>query len=120
MDTDSALAPGPMILVVEDDPSTLLLVQRFLEEEGFQVRTAADGDEAIRIIASEPPPALALLDFQLPGHNGIELTQRLRQEPGWAAIPVVLLTSNSDDENIVQALQAGANDYILKPFRGRE
>ncbi len=110
----------PVALVVEDDEHIAHLLRFMLEREGYEVLHAADGREGVRLIEAGAVPAVALLDVMLPFVDGFELVRRLRAQPGWADVPVVMLTAKTQESDIVRALDAGANDYILKPFQPAE
>lgn len=110
----------PAALVVEDDEHIAHLLRFMLEREGYEVLHAPDGREGVRLIETAAPPAIALLDVMLPFVDGFELVRRLREQPGWTEVPVVMLTAKTQESDIVRALNAGANDYILKPFQPAE
>lgn len=107
-------------LVVEDDDQIVHILRFILEREGFDVSTALDGRTALSFIERLPPPALVTLDVMLPHADGYELLARIRSTPGWENVPVVLLTARSQEKDIVRALDAGANDYLVKPFKPDE
>lgn len=120
---DSAPAParGPgvqTVLVVDDDPTIVQLLALTLEPDGFRVVTAHDGESALRLAASERP-SLILLDWQMPGADGIEVTRALRNhdDPVLREVPIVLITSQSGEENTAAGFAAGVTDYLTKPFR---
>ncbi len=104
------------ILVVEDEPDTADLVKLILQEKGYQVVHAADGQDALDKIASMPPPSLVLLDIQLPLVDGITILEMIRATPDWQDVPVVLLTAVVDPLCIRQAVSIKVQDYVLKPF----
>lgn len=110
----------PLALVVEDDDHIAHLLRFMLEREGYEVLHAVDGREGVRLIETGAVPAVALLDVMLPFVDGFELVRRLRAQAGWADVPVVMLTAKTQESDIVRALDAGANDYILKPFQPAE
>lgn len=110
----------PAALVVEDDDHIAHLLRFMLEREGYQVIHAADGREGLQQIEQGEPPAIALLDVMLPFVDGFELVRQLRAQPRWTEVPVVMLTAKTQESDIVRALNAGANDYILKPFQPAE
>ena len=113
--------PGPSALIAEDDEQIAYILRFILEREGFQVHAAADGRTAQQLIASlAPPPAIVLLDVMLPHIDGYQLLARLRATPGWQAVPVILVTARSQEQDIVRGLEAGANDYMVKPFKPEE
>ncbi|MDD3371716.1 MAG: response regulator transcription factor [Alphaproteobacteria bacterium] len=108
----------PQIALVDDDRNILTSVQMALEAEGFEVRIFTDGDEALREIVPRPPD-LAVLDIKMPRLNGLELLQRLRQNPSTAGMPVIFLTSKDEEIDEIMGLRMGADDYIKKPFSQR-
>ncbi|HEX7619871.1 MAG TPA: response regulator [Anaerolineales bacterium] len=103
------------ILVVDDNDMNLMLLSKILELEGYQVSTAQNGKEAIKV-AVENNPDLAILDVMMPDINGYELCRKLRQPPFNKKIPIVMLTAMSGEGERTQALEAGANDMWTKPF----
>ena len=107
-------------LIVEDDKSLAMLLRFFLEREGFSVHHAADGREAQRLIATLAPPGIALLDIMLPYVDGFELIASIRSQPGWEKLPVMMLTAKGSERDIARALDAGADDYVVKPFQPDE
>ena len=109
----------PLVLVADDDPDVLDLVRYRLERSGYAVATAVDGAEAVRL-ADELSPALAVLDVMMPCLNGYEVTRRLRENPATAGIPVILLTAKAQEADVQEGFDAGADDYIRKPFSPRE
>jgi DNA-binding response OmpR family regulator len=111
--------PRPVILVAEDDEDILEMVVFDLEDEGFEVLTARDGDAAVAL-ALERQPDLVLLDVAMPGLDGYEVTRRLRAEESTHATPVVLLTARAQVRDVIRGFEAGANDYVTKPFRPDE
>ncbi len=110
----------PRVLVVEDDEIISYLLEFRLKREGFDVVVARDGHQAYEYLETGAPPQLVLLDVMLPYVDGFELIKRLRGKPEWVAVPVIMLTSKSQEQSIVRALDAGANDYVIKPFRPDE
>jgi two-component system alkaline phosphatase synthesis response regulator PhoP len=107
-------------LVVEDDPHIAHLLKFMLERARYRVELARDGRAGQAYIHSHPAPAVALLDLMLPFIDGLQLVALIRSQPGWEAVPVVMLTAKTQERDIVRALDAGANDYILKPFQPEE
>jgi DNA-binding response OmpR family regulator len=108
------------ILVIEDDDNIASLLEFMLAREGHAVTVLADGEAAHRHLHREAPPALVLLDAMLPYRDGLSLLAELRRLPDWAAVPVVMLTARSLERDIVTALDAGASDYVIKPFQPHE
>ena len=107
-------------LVVEDDPQIAHILRFILEREGYEVHHAANGRAAEALIDSLAPPAIVTLDIMLPHTDGYELLKRIRAAKGWEGVPVILLTARSQEKDIVRGLEAGANDYIVKPFKPDE
>jgi DNA-binding response OmpR family regulator len=109
----------PVILVIEDDVDIVFLVRFILERERYTVEIASDGREAMARL-DDSPPSLVLLDIMLPFTDGFQLLELIRAQPAWAGVPIVMLTAKSQERDCVRALNAGANDYIVKPFRPEE
>ena len=108
-------------LVVEDDDQIAYLLRFILEREGFKVELARDGRKATELIAQlSPPPVLAMLDVMLPFVDGYQLLAAIRERADWKEVPVVMLTAKSQEKDIVRALDAGAADYVVKPFKPDE
>ncbi len=110
-------AHKPILFMVEDEEDTANLIKMMMEKEGYQVIHAGDGRHAQNQIAALPPPALILLDMELPHVNGLELLTQIRKRPTWIEVPVVMLTADADQTDICKAIMAGATEYILKPFK---
>jgi two-component system phosphate regulon response regulator PhoB len=106
------------ILVVDDEEDILELVRYNLAREGYGVLTASSGEKALKK-AKENVPNLMVLDLMLPGINGLEVTQRLKQDQKTASIPIIMLTAKGEEADIVAGLELGADDYITKPFSPR-
>lgn len=106
----------PMILLVDDDPNISRLVQLYLEKEGFEVRTAARGDDALNDFRRMPPD-LMLLDVMLPGMDGWQVLKAVRRT---SSIPIIMLTARDETFDKVLGLELGADDYITKPFENKE
>ena len=109
----------PLVLAADDDPDILELVSFRLERSGYTVIKAHDGEEALRL-ALERKPDLAVLDVMMPKLDGFELTRRLRQEEATRGMPIILLTARAQDTDVQQGFNAGADDYIRKPFSPQE
>jgi DNA-binding response OmpR family regulator len=107
-------------LVVEDDEHIGQLIKFIVEREGFKVVLASDGRAAIELIESLCPPAIVILDVMLPYFDGFQLTAHIRENAQWKDCPIVMLTAKSQEKDIVRGLDAGANDYMLKPFLPEE
>ena len=104
------------VLVVDDDVRVLRMVQHILELEGYRVLTASDGKTALGIL-SEEAPDMVLLDIMLPDIDGYVLCQRIRE---FSLVPIIMVTAKGNDEEKVAGLEAGADDYVSKPFSARE
>jgi two-component system response regulator MtrA len=107
---------GQRILVIEDDQSIAEIVGILLRAEGFEVSYCADGNQALNAFQVVNPD-LVLLDLMLPGRDGIEICRAIRESSG---IPIVMLTARSDTSDVVTGLEAGADDYIVKPIKNEE
>src|ERR1700753_954597 len=103
------------IALVDDDKNILASVNMLLEQEGYHVRTFSDGASALTALTANPPD-LAILDIKMPRRDGLELLRRLRQN---ADLPVIFLTSKDEEIDELMGLNAGADDYIRKPFSQR-
>lgn len=112
--------PVPVhILVVEDEPPIQTLVRHHLEEAGLTATLADDAEQALDLLADQRPHLL-LLDWMLPGLSGLDLCKRLRQDPAYNDLPIILLTAKGEEEHRVRGLETGADDYVPKPFSPRE
>ncbi|MCG2593256.1 response regulator transcription factor [Ramlibacter sp. XY19] len=110
----------PAALVVEDDEHIGHLLKFMLDRAGYAVTLCPDGRAAQAHIQSQPAPAVALFDVMLPFMDGFQLVGLVRKQPGWEKVPVIMLTAKAQERDIVRALDAGANDYIVKPFQPEE
>lgn len=109
----------PSILLVEDDADIARMLRHNLTRDGFSVRFAANGEEAL-IMIDEQRPDLAILDWMLPAVSGIEVCRRLRRSERTRMLPIVMLTARAEAEDAVRGLDSGADDYVPKPFSPRE
>ena len=116
VEPDTAL---PAILIVDDDPTSLLLLERHLAKVGFPVRTASGGEEAVKILTADGPP-IVITDWQMPGMDGLELCKTIRNHDGIAFAFVMVTGHESSEERLVEAFGAGADDYLSKPIKPRE
>ena len=107
------------VLVVEDEPDIRELLRFNLEQDGFQVLEADEGELALALVRRERP-ALVLLDVMLPGMSGLDVCRALRQEEETAQVPIVILTAKTAESDKVVGLEMGADDYVTKPFSPRE
>ncbi|MDQ6785270.1 MAG: response regulator transcription factor [Acidobacteriota bacterium] len=121
MKTKTSKSPtGKHIFVVEDDVVISRLLQHMFARRGYDVQFADNGQAALNLIENGEVPALVLLDVMLPFMDGFELIDRIRWKSGWKRVPIIMLTSKSQEQSIVRALDAGATDYIIKPFQPEE
>ncbi len=107
------------ILVVDDDREVVRLIRAYLEQAGFEVLAAHDGETAVHILRREQPDLL-LLDLMLPGRDGWEITRLVRGDPTLAHTPIIMLTARIDDTDKIVGLELGADDYVTKPYNPRE
>ena len=107
------------ILVIDDDKQIVRLVRSYLEQAGYRVSVAYEGNEALQSIRADRPD-LIVLDLILPGKDGWEITRIVRGDRTLAAIPIIMLTARAEDIDKIVGLELGADDYISKPFNPRE
>ncbi|MCX8126601.1 MAG: response regulator [Dehalococcoidia bacterium] len=107
------------ILVVEDDPAALRLVQYTLQREGYEVITASNGLEGLKKATGESPDLL-VLDVMLPGIDGFEIASRLRAQPATAGMPILMMSAKAREVDRATGLKAGADDYVTKPVAPAE
>jgi DNA-binding response OmpR family regulator len=103
------------VLLCDDDPLLVDLVEYRLASRGWNVTVARDGAEALERLAEATPNAI-VLDAMMPIHDGYEVLRRLRAEPATAVTPVIMLTARSQEQDVLRALDLGASDYVVKPF----
>jgi two-component system, chemotaxis family, chemotaxis protein CheY len=104
-------------LVVDDSKTIRIILGRILKELGYEVCEAGNGKEALKIMESEKAAVnLVLADWNMPEMNGLELLKQLRQDPDLASLKVIMVTTETELDHMVSALEAGANEYIMKPF----
>jgi DNA-binding response OmpR family regulator len=108
---------APTALVIDDDASISTLLQVILRKEGYSVTVIRSGGEARKAIEDGAPPAIVTLDLMLPEIDGYGLLGIMRAQPGWQQVPVLMLSARSQEKDIARALEAGANDFIVKPFK---
>lgn len=112
-----ATEPKPAtVLIVEDDEATAKLLRFVLEREKYQAFMAADGRAGLNFIQNNPPTSIVLMDIMLPFLNGFELLGELRSHPDWRNTRVIMLSAKTQGSDVAQALDAGADDYLSKPF----
>lgn len=118
------LSAASTIWLIEDEEDVAFLLRFLLERSGYNVERAEDGRQAMARIElsadSDKVPDLVLLDIMLPYHDGLEILARLRAQPEWEDVPVIMLTAKSREADIVRALEVGADDYVTKPFQPDE
>ena len=107
------------ILVVEDDRSLLPMITYNIEKNGFQVKSATNGEDALLLIKEEIP-SLAIFDWMIPEPNGLELCKILRRKQETSNLPIIMLTAREEEEDRIRGLEYGADDYISKPFSPAE
>ncbi len=103
------------VIAVDDDPEVLDTLGRVLEREAFDVGLAKSGTEALSLLEKRAPDAL-ILDIIMPGMDGITLCRQIRRDPRFGALPILFLTAKGSTDDIVDGLDAGADDYVVKPF----
>ena len=108
------------VLVADDEATSRHLIQTVLTGWGFEVLLAAEGGEALDILGASSPPEIVLLDWIMPGADGLEVCRRIRAAKPHATTYIILVTARGGLENVVQGLEAGADDYLTKPFDPRE
>ncbi len=107
----------PKALVVDDSKAIRTILAKTLKELGFEVCEAANGREALEVIEAEKATVqLVLLDWNMPEMNGLDLLKKLRQAPEFASLVIVMVTTEAELKHIAEALDAGANEYVMKPF----
>ena len=107
------------VLVVDDALTELVYLSEILNKHGYSVRTATNGEEAMRSLAEQKPDAI-LMDVVMPGQNGYQLTRSLSKDPAYSDIPVVICTSKSQESDRVWGMRQGARDYLVKPIRAEQ
>lgn len=108
------------VLIVEDDKSIAALLAFMIEHEGLTAKIISDGLMAREFIRTGAVPVLVLLDVMLPRVDGFELLEVIRHQPQWEKVPVMMLTCRGGEQDIARAMQAGADDYVVKPFQPDE
>lgn len=120
LDETSTPSHSRRAFITDDDSIIRSLLKIILEREGFEVIESGDGRDASRRIAEMEPPDICILDIMLPFIDGRQLVRQIRTKSSWKSTPIIMLTSSSSEKEIVDLLEAGANDYMLKPFNTRE
>jgi signal transduction histidine kinase len=111
---------GEHVLIAEDDAAAARVLRLLLEQAGYRVTLAPDGEQALRILDEQGAPDLLLLDWMLPGVSGLEICHVARQRWDALRLPILMVTAKTDPESVYAAFDAGASDYVGKPFRGAE
>jgi DNA-binding response OmpR family regulator len=119
-ETPGSPLPKREAVVVEDDADIGALLKFIVEREGFNVTLCPDGRVAGERVAGCAAPSLVILDVMLPYASGFDLLAAIRKSPAWSKVPVLMLTAKSREADVVRALDAGANDYVTKPFQPAE
>ena len=112
--------PTGSILIADDDAMARRLLEGVLLEWGYEVLVTGDGLEAARILTSEDPPPVAILDWAMPGMTGVDVCRRVRETPSASTLYLLLLTARGEQDDVVAALEAGADDFVVKPFHPSE
>lgn len=105
------------VLIVEDDPSTLLLIDHVLAKVGYRTRKAANGATFVTLIRNPPVPDLILLDIELPDVSGVQILTKLRAHPQTKGVPIIMLSARSEPKDVFQCMSLGADGYITKPTK---
>jgi two-component system chemotaxis response regulator CheY len=105
-----------LALVVDDSRAMRMILRRIMSEQGYAVVDAADGQEALDVLEGGARPDVALIDWNMPNVDGLELVTRIRKNPEWRSITLMMVTTESEYDQIVRALAAGAHEYVIKPF----
>lgn len=116
---DNGIPAGATILVVDDAPPNVKLLRLILGDAGYRVIEAFSGPEALEMLRRERPDAM-LLDVRMPGMTGYEVCRKIREDPEFAALPVIMVTALSLSEERIMGIEAGATDFISKPFNKKE
>ncbi len=112
------MAP-PRILIVDDEPNIVISLEYLLKREGWETAVAADGEAALAAVASTPPD-LVILDVMLPHLDGFEVCRRLRADPRWQGVRILMLTAKGRDTEVEKGLGLGADAYVTKPFSTKD
>ncbi|WP_428505389.1 response regulator [Roseateles sp.] len=111
--------PIQKILLVDDSKTELHVLSEMLVKRGYQVRTAENGEEALKRLAEETPD-LILMDVVMPGQNGFQLTRTITRDERFANVPVIMCTSKNQETDRVWGMRQGARDYVVKPVKAEE
>lgn len=111
---------APRILIVDDEPNIVISLEYLLKREGWETFVAADGEAALDALARGPAPDLVVLDVMMPKLNGFEVCRRIRADPRWRTLRVLILTAKGRDTEIAKGVGLGADAYVTKPFSTRD
>lgn len=107
------------VLIVDDEPNIVLSLEFLMQREGYQVATAADGEAALEALAAQAPD-LVILDVMLPKMNGFDVCRRIRADPRWKGVRILMLTARGRETEVAKGLGLGADLYVTKPFSTKE
>lgn len=107
------------ILIADDEPNIVISLEYLMRRAGYEVAVAADGEAALRAVA-ETSPDLVILDVMLPRVNGFDVCRRLRADPRWSGLKILMLTARGRETEVARGLEVGADAYVTKPFSTRE
>ena len=110
---------APRILIVDDEPNIVISLEYLMKREGFEATAVADGDAALRALAGEPAD-LVILDLMLPKVNGFDVCQRIRADPRWGKVRILMLTAKGRETDVARGMRLGADAYVTKPFATRD
>ncbi len=114
------MSSSALILIVDDEQDLITTLQYNLEREGYQTRTAMDGNQALSLATQKPIPDAIILDLMLPDISGNEVCRRLRSQADTQHTPIIMLTAKGEEVDRVVGFELGADDYVIKPFSTRE
>lgn len=103
-------------LVIDDSRAVRMIVGNILREQGFEVQDAANGREGLARLSENPEIGLVLVDWNMPVMDGLEFIEAVRRVPAWNAVRLVMVTTETESEQLQRAMNAGANEYVMKPF----
>jgi two-component system chemotaxis response regulator CheY len=103
-------------LILDDSRAMRMILGRIMRSAGFDVVEGADGQAGLDVLAGGPLPDIALVDWNMPGVDGLSFVQAVRDNPGWRSVTLMMVTTESEHDQVVRALAAGAHEYIIKPF----
>ncbi len=110
---------APRILIVDDEPNIVISLEYLMKREGFEATAVADGDAALRALAGEPAD-LVILDLMLPKVNGFDVCRRIRADPRWGKVRILMLTAKGRETDVARGMRLGADAYVTKPFATRD